>query len=138
MTPTKPMIDADRASGTLYLYGCAAGQPNEDLQTQATDLLADLMHLCDRDGFSFTGLVDSARVHADAERSEADGYACQDCGEADPARCECDRRVQAREVIAYAERFGFVREPSMPSAYEEYLLDDADEAAEWIADRGTA
>lgn len=46
---------------------------------------------------------------------------------------EADR--EAREVIAAAEAAGFAREPSMPDAYEQYLLQDAEEARAYLAAR---
>lgn len=45
-------------------------------------------------------------------------------------------REQAREVIAAAEAIGFVREPSLPDAYETYLLQDAAEAAGYLREHG--
>ncbi len=35
-----------------------------------SDLLCDLMHLCDKEGLSFEDLLSGARVHFEAERAE--------------------------------------------------------------------
>lgn len=47
-------------------------------------------------------------------------------------------RAEAAATLAFAEAAGFVREPSTSFAYEEYLIDDAHEALEWMAARSPA
>lgn len=46
-----------------------------DVADAITDLLADLMHLCDRETLLFDPFLDSARIHHQAERGPAPGAA---------------------------------------------------------------
>ncbi|MDE2101017.1 MAG: hypothetical protein KGL39_27470 [Patescibacteria group bacterium] len=41
------------------------------LEQNAMDLLGDMMHLCDRTGFSFESILERAREHYAAETQEA-------------------------------------------------------------------
>jgi hypothetical protein len=53
---------AERVEMALRTY------PDEDLDINAQDLLADLMHLCDRDEIDFNELLLIARSRHDEER----------------------------------------------------------------------
>ena len=61
----KRAADAERGAAALRQY---AGTDGEVDESAACDLLADLMHLADRDGWDFDGDLERARRHHDAER----------------------------------------------------------------------
>jgi hypothetical protein len=52
--------------------GCIAwrgeDQPDDTYETNIGDMLGDLMHLCDRDGFDFDDLLRMGRGNYEAER----------------------------------------------------------------------
>lgn len=50
------------------IYGHSGG--NDDPQSDITDTLADLMHLCDRCGLDFDDIAISAKAHYLAEYDE--------------------------------------------------------------------
>jgi len=45
------------------------------------------------------------------------------------------RSEDAGCVLAFAERCGFVREPTLPGDYDEFLVIDALEALTWLHER---
>lgn len=63
---------ADRAQFALEWYADRAGaDPNDEgFDTLARDLLADLMHFCEREGIDFEGNLEIARMHFDVELEE--------------------------------------------------------------------
>jgi hypothetical protein len=63
---TARAADARRA---LEVYAATLGEDNADPQTVMTDLIVDMMHLADADGFSFPS--DIAAIHFEEEK-EAD------------------------------------------------------------------
>ena len=44
---------------------------DDDTETGMTDLLADMMHLCDRDGFDFSTSLARAEMHYLEEKEES-------------------------------------------------------------------
>lgn len=56
--------------GEVGLMGflCATGEPQTTGEDEISDLIADLAHLCDRDGMDFEALVTRARMNWQAER----------------------------------------------------------------------
>jgi hypothetical protein len=44
--------------------------PDEELDSAMGDLLANLMHLCAKKGLDFNDLLDTGRMHFDAEVSD--------------------------------------------------------------------
>ena len=67
----KPAHDAERMAGMLEIYRVRIGTTDEPSYTDPQDLLTDLMHWCDAEGLSFNSMLDSARMHHDAELTEA-------------------------------------------------------------------
>ena len=68
---------AEWAAAALRHFQCTTGT---EWQDAVSDLLADLMHLCDREGFDFSKKLDRARMHYEAEttapeRADAKGGA---------------------------------------------------------------
>lgn len=62
---------ADIAFHALELYADKTGlSMKHDEETAIGDLLADIMHLCDRDGIQFDTYLLRARMHYDAEQTE--------------------------------------------------------------------
>ena len=58
-------IDAEEAVQVACRARGETGTPDED---SVRDLLADLGHLCDREGFDFAGLIETAKRDWRAER----------------------------------------------------------------------
>lgn len=58
---------AASAELALQYYGGIVKGDDDDDATLITDLLADLMHLCRRDGFDFDSCLGSARMHLEHE-----------------------------------------------------------------------
>lgn len=59
---------ADRAELTLK----AGDYWDHGESYAASDLICDLRHLCDREGWDFTALLDSAEMHYSSERAPDD------------------------------------------------------------------
>lgn len=57
-----------RAYRVLARYAREIGDPNAETATLVSDILADLMHLCEHDGLSFDNRLKLARLHWEAER----------------------------------------------------------------------
>lgn len=53
------------------------GSMNDELETITQDLLSDIMHLCDVEGFDFDDVLRRARGNYDEERAEAG--MCSEC-----------------------------------------------------------
>lgn len=73
-------------------------------------------------------------------RPTTNAHTCDSC-EISAARRQrlndatADELDQARALIERAESHGYVREPSIGTAYEDYLLEDADEARAYLDER---
>lgn len=63
---TLPQRKAERISGMLDEYG------NDDTELDVIEALADIMHLCDRDGVDFDVVLATARTHYAAESHVCD------------------------------------------------------------------
>jgi hypothetical protein len=61
---------AERAAGILTDYNAEHNGADGDLLTSAADLIADILHLADRDGADIGALIDRARMHHDDEETE--------------------------------------------------------------------
>lgn len=55
------------AAAACALYGRATGPGPDEMETQIKDLLADLRHLCDREGYDYDHLDEGARGFYEAE-----------------------------------------------------------------------
>lgn len=55
---------AQRVADALKVYAPASG---DDLETQLTDALTDMMHTCDHSPMSFEAILETARMHYQAE-----------------------------------------------------------------------
>jgi hypothetical protein len=58
------------AHEALRRFGEITGVGDEDLKTQISDLVADLMHLAKIESVDFDDVLDSARMHYEAELDE--------------------------------------------------------------------
>jgi len=67
--PRKAITGAKFAARTLAIYSQFTGTDGEDEDSQLGDLLADLMHMADREGLDFDGCLAMAREHH-AEETE--------------------------------------------------------------------
>lgn len=61
---------ADRALAALRAYQREVNDNESDDAITVTDLLADLIHMCERDGYAFDQRLIMARIHADEEADE--------------------------------------------------------------------
>lgn len=61
---------AERARRIVKAYGQEVGQPDEDLETNLGDLLADLMHLCEVDQVDFEECLDRGELNFDEEMDD--------------------------------------------------------------------
>ena len=61
---------ASRARVAVEESANLVGAVGEPLEDNITDLLANLMHLCEQEGLSFRTLSDRALMHYTAEQSE--------------------------------------------------------------------
>lgn len=91
----KALTNRDRAGiAELALTMVEDGQGRQDA---VTDLLANLMHLCDQEGWAFFELLDLAESHYGQECDEsADHLQCRVCGTEtqDVPICDaCDARL---------------------------------------------
>jgi hypothetical protein len=64
-----------RSRRLLADFARAMGDPDASVVTLATDVLADLMHLADEDGWAFDDALATARAHVAAEKKEASAAA---------------------------------------------------------------
>ena len=62
---------ATQAAKGLAAYLAAGGMTNDSTDTSITDLLADLMHLCDGHGLDINQLLERAAQHHKNERRDA-------------------------------------------------------------------
>ena len=60
-------LRAEFAGLAVKAYAKRTGVLDEEPETAISDLLGDLMHLCDALDLSFDGLVESGRYHYDCE-----------------------------------------------------------------------
>lgn len=65
----RPSFCTSRASIALEAFATLQGDDEEG--ATVTDLLSDLMHLCDKRGLTFDDLLDTARSNYEEERAEA-------------------------------------------------------------------
>ncbi len=71
-SPRRVPRDPERMNDARAAWAAAAlhafvDQTGADEEDAAPDLIADLMHWCDRHGYDFAGALDRARRHYDAE-----------------------------------------------------------------------
>jgi hypothetical protein len=60
---------ADRARSILNHFADLVRQQSESDESNLGDLLADLQHLCERDGTDFDACLNMGRIHFEAEQS---------------------------------------------------------------------
>lgn len=65
---TMGSISAAATALTAFVHRTGLNNDNETADTIITDLLADLMHLCDHTGLPFEGLLCTARKHHEDEK----------------------------------------------------------------------
>ena len=63
-------LAARRAAALIIHYRKQHGLVGKDRETVTVDLLIDLLHYCDRQGYDFASLEERAREHYLAELSE--------------------------------------------------------------------
>ena len=56
------------AEEAIHTFAEATGVEDEDTDTKVSDLLANLMHLCRRDGVDFIACLNRGAMHHQAER----------------------------------------------------------------------
>ncbi len=56
----------------LVLDLAYSGRSGDCTETQAIDIVADIMYLCDHDGISFAEIIRMAKIHHQAELSDED------------------------------------------------------------------
>ncbi|MDE1188849.1 MAG: hypothetical protein PW844_20685 [Pantoea sp.] len=61
-------ISAAATALTAFAHCTGLANDNEPADTIITDLLADLMHLCDQTGLPFEGILCTARMHHEDEK----------------------------------------------------------------------
>lgn len=66
-------ISAAAAALVTFAERTGLDADGEPAETAVTDLLADLMHLCNSGGMAFDGLLATARLHHDAETENEEG-----------------------------------------------------------------
>lgn len=64
---SKAARSAANAAVTLIGYSEMVRAPGEELKILAVDLLADILHLCGREGWVFDSLLEQAHGHVAAE-----------------------------------------------------------------------
>jgi len=73
-SPWRLPTNAERAAWAeraVRYFARASGQGREPLETSVVDLLADLMHLAEREGLDLHRLAERAHLHFSAELEEA-------------------------------------------------------------------
>jgi hypothetical protein len=64
---------ADAGRVAVEEHARATGNESDDYAAQVGDLLANLMHFCEREGVDFDGALSTARMHFEHERGARRG-----------------------------------------------------------------